>query len=149
MCRLAECTYCKPDNPHVCRTCNAVDMHFTRDCLVTKIFNLSRQQSSEPPSEKEAWDIAIQWENEGHSFWFEKGDIGYHFEYFRDIQKSNYRDYGDTLRFANNNVELLMCSRWRVFVYALLKRLHRPLPSACKDGDKCAYNRNGLCWYLH
>ena len=62
----------------------------------------------------------------GHSFWFDQNDLGEHFDYFHDMQKmSNGKSmYGsDVVRFANNNIELLMNERWKVFVEKLLDRL--------------------------
>ena len=127
MCQLKDCTFCPQGKPHYCRLCQMTDDHFTRNCpnklLADRLHTLL--VNNRVPSEDEAKEISIPWEDMGHSFWFDQNDLGEHFDYFYDLQKMNNGKsmYGDTVRFANNNIELLMNDRWKIFVEILLDRL--------------------------
>jgi hypothetical protein len=131
MCKVNGCTFCPEGIAHHCRLCKAVDDHFTRDCpnkiIVNRLEALLEKydKTNDLPTVEEAKEISIPWEDFGQNFWFDKGDLGEYFDYFYDLQKlSNGKSmYGPDVRFANNNIELLMNEKWKTFAYVLLHRI--------------------------
>lgn len=166
MCKLYGCDYCENNEIHYCRRCGALDDHLTRECrnqgpkmtsdIAVMFKALSNRRTHEPLNQVDAKKASEAYTNDAKKYWYDtskfawftREDIGEHYDYFKQLQMATNKDYGDYVRFEIDDVELLTCERWRVFVHVVLARLKNPR-SRCRRGTSCYHNTRGRCYNSH